>query len=174
MQERPWRQIRGEPARLAERDREVAAWERRVRKKEGAAARGAHRVLLELEGECPSTDVDGWLPSGKRARGEGVVAGQARGTRRWVEGREAGEAAGAPQPTSPSPELTLTNWGSWLPPLWRYAPQPVRREPGTVRGWRAGDVARSLDEVGREDERRAGEARDLPPLRPGRQGREAT
>ena len=46
MQERAWRQIRGEAARLAERDREVAAWELRVRVEEEAVARGAHRVRV--------------------------------------------------------------------------------------------------------------------------------
>ena len=41
MQERAWRQIRDEPTRLVERDREVAVRERRVWKKEEAVARGA-------------------------------------------------------------------------------------------------------------------------------------
>ena len=40
MQERAWRQIRAEAARLAERDKEVAARERRVREGEEAVARG--------------------------------------------------------------------------------------------------------------------------------------
>ena len=38
MQESAWMQIRGEAASLAERDREVAAKERRVREKEEAVA----------------------------------------------------------------------------------------------------------------------------------------
>ena len=41
MQERAWRRIRGEAARLADRDRAVAARERRVREEEEAVARGA-------------------------------------------------------------------------------------------------------------------------------------
>ena len=79
MQERACRQIRCEAARLAERDREVAARERRVREQEEAVARGAHRVLPDLEGGAPFTDVEGRSPSGKGARGEGGEAGQARG-----------------------------------------------------------------------------------------------
>ena len=141
MQERAWPQIRGEAARLAERDREVAARERRVREEEGAVARGAHRVLPDSEEDTPSMDVEGRSPSGKRARGEEGEAWQAQGKRRWVEKRGAGEAAGARRPTSPSPEPAPTDWGSESPPPRRYAPQPVRREPGTVRGWMAGDVA---------------------------------
>ena len=38
MQERAWRQIRCEAARLADSDREVAARERRVREEQGAVA----------------------------------------------------------------------------------------------------------------------------------------
>ena len=79
MQERAWRRIRGEVARLADRDREVAAQERRVREEEEAVARGAHRVLPNPEGDTPSTDVEGRLPSGKSAREEDEEAGQERG-----------------------------------------------------------------------------------------------
>ena len=75
MQERAWRQIRGEAARLSERDREVAARERRVREEEEAVARGARRVLPDPEGDTPSTDVEGRSPSGKRAREEDEEAG---------------------------------------------------------------------------------------------------
>ena len=67
MQERAWRRIRGEAARLAERDREVAAQERRVREEEKAVARGAHRVLPDPEGDTFPTDVEGRSPSGKGA-----------------------------------------------------------------------------------------------------------
>ena len=94
MQERAWRRIRGEAARLAERDREVAARERRVREEEEAVSRGAHRVLPDPEGDTPSTDVEGRSPSGKRAREEDEEAGQERGKRRGKEERVAGEAAG--------------------------------------------------------------------------------
>ena len=68
MQQRAWRRIRGEAAKLAERDREVAARERRVREEEEAVARGAHRLLPDPEGDTPSMDVEGRSPSGKRAR----------------------------------------------------------------------------------------------------------
>ena len=59
MQERARRRIRGEAARLAERDREVAARERRVPEEEEAVARGAHWVLPNSEADTPSTDVEG-------------------------------------------------------------------------------------------------------------------
>ena len=88
MQERALRQIRGEAARLAERDREVAAQERRVREEEGTEARGAHRVLPDPEEDTPSTDVEGRSPSGKRARWEGGEAVQAWVKRRRLEEQE--------------------------------------------------------------------------------------
>ena len=159
MQERAWRKIRGEAARLAERDRELAVQECRVREEEGAVARGAHRVIPDPEGYTPPTDVEGRSPSGKRATGEGGEAGQARGERRLVEERGAGEAAGAPQPTSPSPEPKPTDWGSELPLPWRYARQPARRAPGTVPGWRAGGVAELVRYVKWEARKRGGQER---------------
>ena len=141
MQERAWRRIRGEAARLVERDREVAARERRVREEEEAVARVAHGVLPDPEGDIPSTDVEARSPSGKRAREEDEEAGQER--RKWRRGEErgAGEAEGAPRPASPSPEPTPTDWDSESPPPRQYAPPPVRRGPGTVAGWTAGEVA---------------------------------
>ena len=141
MQERAWRRIRGEVARLAERDREVAARERRVREEEEAVARGAHRVLPDLEGDGPSTDVEGRSQSGKRAREEEEGAGKERGKQHRMEERGAGGAEGAPQPASSSPEPTPTDWDSESPPPRRYAPPPLRRGPGTVTGWTAGVVA---------------------------------
>ena len=119
----------------------MAARERRVRKEEEAVAWGAQRVLPDPEGETPSTDVEGRSPSEKRAREEEKEAGQERGKRHRVQERGAGGAEGAPRPASPSPELTLTNWDSESPPPRRYAPPPVRRGPGGVAGWTAGDVA---------------------------------
>ena len=141
MQERAWRRIRGEAARLAERDREVAAREPTVREEEEALARGAHRVLPDPEGDTPSTDVEGRSPSGKRTRKEEEEAGQERGKQRGVEERGAGVAEGAPRPASPSPEPTPTDWDSESPPPRQYAPPPVQRGPGTVAGWTAGDMA---------------------------------
>ena len=141
MQEKAWRRIRGEAARLAERDREVAARERRVREEEEVLAPGAHRVLPDPEGDTPSTDVGGRSPSGKRAREEDEEVGQERGERRRGEERGAGEAEGVPRPASPSPELTPTDWDLESPPPQRYAPPPVRRGPGTVARWTEGEVA---------------------------------
>ena len=141
MQERAWRRIRGEAARLADRDREVAARERRVREEEEAVARWTHRVLPDPEGDTPSMDVEGRSPSGKRAREKDEEAGQERGKRRRGEERGAGEAEGAPRPASPSPEPMPTDWDSESPPPRQYAPPPVRRGPGTVAGWTEGEVA---------------------------------
>ena len=101
MQERAWRRFRGEAARLAERNREVAARERRVREEEETLARGAHQVLPDPEGDTASTDVEGRLPSGKRAREEEEEAGQERGKRRPGGGagsRGSGGGAAASQP----------------------------------------------------------------------------
>ena len=134
IQERAWRPIRGEAARLVDRDREVAARERRVREKEGAVARGAHRVLPDPEGDTPSTDVEGWSLSGKRAREEDEEAGQERGKRRRWEERGAREAEGAPRPANPTPEPKPTDWDSESPLPRQYAPPPVRRGPWTVVG----------------------------------------
>ena len=117
----------------------MTARERRVLEEEEALARGAHRVLSDPEGDIPSTDVGGQSPSGRRARGEGGEAGQARGKPRQMHGRGAGEAEGARRPASPSPD-----WDSESPPPRRYGPQLVRNKPGMVRWWRAGDVAELL------------------------------
>ena len=156
MQERARRQIRGEAARLAERDRELAARERRVREEEEAVARRAELVLPDPEGNTPSTDVKGRSPSGKRPREEGGKAAHARGKRRRLEERGAGEAEGAPWPASPGPEPTPTDCGSESPPPRRYAPPPVQRGPGTVAGWRAGDVAELVRYVKWAPRRRGG------------------
>ena len=139
MQERAWRRIRGEAARLADADRAVAARERRVREEEEAVDRGARRGTPDPEGDTPSTDVGGQSPSRKRAREEDEEAGRERGKRRRGEERGAGEAEGAPRPASPSPEPTPTDCNSESPPPRQYA--PVRRRHGTVAGWADGDVA---------------------------------
>ena len=141
MQERAWRQIRGEAARLADRNREVAARERRVREEEEAVAQGAQRVPPDPEGDTPSTDVEGRLPSGKRAREEDEEAGQERGKRRRGEERAAREAEGAPRPASPSPEPTPTYCDPESPPPRQYALPPVLRGPRMVAGWMEGELA---------------------------------
>ena len=139
MQERAWRRIRGEAARLADRDRAVAVRERRVRGEEEAVARGARWVLPDPEGHTPFTDVEGQSPSRKRARQEDEEAGREGGKRCRGEERGAGEAEGAPRPASPSLKPTPTDWDSESPSPRRYV--PVRRRPGTVAGWAEGDVA---------------------------------
>ena len=87
MHERAWRKIRDEAARLAERDREVAERERRVREEEEAVARGAHRVIPDVEGDTPLHGCGGtvavqeegkrggrrgWASAGKGAPGGGA------------------------------------------------------------------------------------------------------
>ena len=67
MQERAWGRIRGEAARLTERDREVAARERRVREEEEAVAQGG---TPGPPGSGRGHPLHGWSPSGKRAREE--------------------------------------------------------------------------------------------------------
>ena len=147
MQERAWRRIRDEAARLTERDRGVAAREREVQEEQDTMARGEHRVLPDPEGDSPSKDVEGRWPSGKRAREEEGEAGQERGKRRRVEKRGAGGAEGAPRPASPRLEPTPMDWGSESPPPRRYAPPSVQRGPGTVAGWTAGEVAELVRSV---------------------------
>ena len=111
MQARAWRRIRGEAAKLAERDREVAARERRVREEEEAMAQGAHRVLPDPEEDPPSTDVEGRSPSGKRAREEKEEAAQERGKRRQGEEWGAGGAEAAPRPARPRPRADADRLG---------------------------------------------------------------
>ena len=171
IQVRAWTRIRGEAAKLAERDREVAARERRVREEEEALARGARRVLPDPEGDTPSTDVEGRSPSGKRAREEEEEAGQERGKRRQGEEWGAGKAEGTPRAASPSPEPTPTDWDSQSPPPRRYALPLVRRGPRTVAGWTGGEVAELVRYV--KWAGKAGEEGGLHLQRPGRQGREA-
>ena len=105
------------------------------------------------------------MPSGKRARGEEGEAGLERGRRRRVEERGAGESVGAPRPTSHRTEPTPTDWGSDSPPLQRYAPQPLRREPATVGASGAGEVAELVHYVKWAGGTRGGrERRGTPPF----------
>ena len=78
MQERAWRRIRGEAARLADRDREVAARVRRVREEEEA-------VAVRGKGK-------GGGRGGRAGKGEATQGGGARG-----RGGGGGTAAGQPQ-----------------------------------------------------------------------------
>ena len=143
-----------------------------VREEEETVSREARRVLPDLEGDTPSTNME--APSEKRARGEGGETGQARGKQRWVEERGAGEAEGALRPASPSVELSPTHWGSGSPPPREYAPQPVRREPGAAKGWSAGDVTELVSYVKWARRTRGGGRSQGHRLqRPGRRGGEA-
>ena len=112
VQERAWKRIRSEEARLEERDREVAERERRLQEEEEALARRGHQVIPDSEGDTPRTDTEGWSPSKKRARWEGGDGGHARGKHCRVEEQGARGATGAPQPARPRPEPTPTDWRS--------------------------------------------------------------
>ena len=162
MQERAWRRIRGEAAKLAERDREVAARERRVREEEEeAVARGAHRVLPDPEGDTPSTDVEGRSRSGKRTREEEEEVGQERRKRHRGGERGAGEVQGAPRPA----RLGL-GVATAAAVCAAASTEGTRDGRGVDGGGRGG--SRPLRELGREDEGKAGEEWDPHLQRPGR------
>ena len=166
MQERAWRCIRGEAVKLAEKDREVVAHERRVREEVEAVARGAHRVVPNLEGDTPSTDVEGRSLSRKRGREEGGQAGQERGKRPpWRSGEQ-----GEPEPGADASRLGI-----------RVATAAAICATATMKGARDGrgvdcggrGGASSPREVRGEDEWGTGEAGDPPLGRPRQQGGEA-
>ena len=72
VQERAWRRIKGEAARLEERNSEVAESQRMVREEEGAAARGGHRVIPDPGGGKPPHRYGGTVAvrdKGKRGGG---------------------------------------------------------------------------------------------------------
>ena len=175
MQQRACRRITGAAARLAERDREVAARERRVREEEEAVAQGAHQVPPDPEGNTPSTDVEGRSPSGKRAREEEEEAGQERGKRRRLRERGAGGTEGAPRPASPSPEPNADGLGLGVATAAAVCAAAGTEGAQDSRGPDGGERggAGPLREVGKEDEGRTGEAGDPPLKRPGRQGGKA-
>ena len=58
-----------------------------------------------------------------------------------MEEQGAGGATGAPRRASPSPEPAPTDWGSAWPLPRHDAGHPVRREQGTVPGWRTRELA---------------------------------
>ena len=68
MQGRVWRRMRGEAARLAERDREVAERESTMREAEEAVACRAHQLIQDPEADTPPMDVEGRSQSKRRAR----------------------------------------------------------------------------------------------------------
>ena len=101
MQERAWRRIRGEAARLADRDRAVAARERRVREEEEAVARGARWVPRIRKGTPPPRTWRGSRRQGKgpgrRTRRQGGKGGSGAGGRSEGQGRRRGHR-GRPAP----------------------------------------------------------------------------
>ena len=95
MRERASRQIRGEATRLAERDRGVAARERKVRDEEEAVARGAPPVLPDPEGDTRPTDVEGprmWRGGRRTGRGperrEGRLGRRGGSGAGWGSGKQ--------------------------------------------------------------------------------------
>ena len=159
MQERAWRRIRGEAARLADRDREVAAQERRVREEEEAVAQGAHRVLPDPEGDIPSTDVEGPSPSEERAREEDEEAGQERGKPRRGEERGAGEAEGGAVAGQPQSRADADGLGLGVPAAAAVCVAAGAEGTQDGRGVDGGGSggAGPLREVGGENEGKAGE-----------------
>ena len=94
MQERALRRIRGEAARLAEKDREMAARERRVLGEEEAVARGAQWVLPDPERTPPPRMWRGGRRPGKGPeKREGGLGGRGGSGARWRNG-EQGEQRG--------------------------------------------------------------------------------
>ena len=141
VQERAWKRIRGEVARLEKRDRQVAEREQKVRQEQAASAHRGHWVIPDPEGDTPPTYREARSLFEKKARREGDDGGHAQAKRRRMEERGAGGAAGAPRPTSHSPETLETDLGSESPLPRHCARHCTRREEGTVRGWRVEEVA---------------------------------
>ena len=141
MQERAWRWIRGEAARLADRDRAAAARERRVREEEEEVARGARWVLPHPEGDTPSTDVEGAVAVREKGQGGG------RG------GRAGKGAAGQPQFGADADGLGLRVPAAAAVCAAAGA-EETRDGRGVDGGGRGG--AGPLREVGGEDEGKAG------------------
>ena len=90
MHERAWRQVRGEATRLAERDREVTARERRVREEEEVVARGTHWVLPDPEKETPPLPMwrGGRRPERGPGRREGRLGGRGGSGAGWRNGEQ--------------------------------------------------------------------------------------
>ena len=175
MQVRAWRRIRGEAVRLAERDREVAALERRVRNEEEAVARGAHRVLSDDERGHPLHGCGGAVAV--REKGQGGGRGGWAGEGQAAPGGGAGSrgSRGGAEVCQPRPRADADGLG-----LGVATAAAVCAAAGTdgARDGRGPDGegrggAGPLREVGGENEGTAGEAGDPPLQQPGRQGREA-
>ena len=175
MQERAWRQIRGEAAKLAERDREVAARECRLQEEEEAVALGGTpgppgsgrgHPLCGCGGAVAVREKgQGGGRGGGAGEGEGAPGGGA-GSR----GNEGGAAAGQPQPWAHADGLGLRV--TTAAEVCAAAGTEGTRDGRGVDGGRSGGAG-PLREVGGEDEGKAGEEGDSPLQRPGRQGRES-
>ena len=142
MQERAFRRIRGEAARLANRDRAVAAGERRVREEEEAVAReptGSSRIQ---KGTAPPPMWRGGRRQGKGpgrwTRRQGRKEGSGTGGRSVGKGRRRGHRG------RPAPVLAAA-----------AGAEETRDHRGVDGGGRGG--AGPLREVGGEDEGKAGE-----------------
>ena len=98
VQDRAWKMIRDEEARLEKRDTDVAEQESRLREEEAAAPCGGGRVIPDPEGDTPPNGLERRSPFEQRARGEGDDAGHALEKRRPVQGAKRGARARKPQP----------------------------------------------------------------------------
>ena len=165
MQERAWRRIRAEAARLAERDREVAARERGQREEKEAVAQGGplgppgsgrghplHRcggaVAVREKGQ-------GGGRGGGAGKGEAAQGGGARG-----RGGGGGAVAGQAEPRADADGL-----GLGVPAAAAVCAAASAEGTQDGRGVDGGGSggAGPLCEVGGEDEGKAGEEGD-PPL----------
>ena len=158
MRERAWRRIRGEAARLADRDRAVAARERRVREEEEAVARGARWFLPDperghlLHGPGGAVAVrekgQGGGRGGRAGKGEAAQGGGARG-----RGGRGGTAAGLPRSGADADRtgLGVPAAAAVCAAVGAEETRDGRRVGGGGRGG-----AGPLREVGGEDEGKAG------------------
>ena len=175
MQEIAWKRIRGEAARLAERDRKVAEREHRVREEEKAVARRAHGVIPDPEGDTPPHGCGGTVAVQEkdkrgRRRGWASAAKATPGGGAGSGGSKGGAAAHQPQPRTDADGLGL-GVTTAAAVCAASGTGGDGDSPGVEVGGRGG--VGPLREVGREDEKGTGEARDVPILRPGPQGGEA-
>ena len=145
MQESAWRPIRGEAARLTERDREVAARERRVREEEEAVALGGTPGPPGSGRGHPLHGCRGAVNVREKGqgggRGGGAGEGQAApGGGAGSRGSGGGAAASQPQPRADASGLGLgvaTPAAVLLPPVRRGPGQPRLGQRGTWRSWSA-------------------------------------
>ena len=165
MQERAWRRIRGEAARLAERERDVTARERRLRKEEEAVAQGGPPGPPRSGRGHPLHGCGGAVAVRKKGQGEGRGGGAgegeaAQGGGARSRGGRGGAAAGEPQPRADADGLGL-GVPAAATVCAAAGAEGTRDSRGVDSGGSGG--AGPLCEVGGEDEGNAGEEGD-PPL----------